>query len=103
MNDTPLTCTRCHAPVDETDNYCRACGKSLKKGYGFLFTHSGIILMTLVLGPFALPCVWFSRLISPTAKWIYSVILLIIGYYFVLMCYHTFMTVQQTMHTLFTL
>ncbi len=103
MNGNPLICTRCHNPVEETDNYCRACGKSLKKGYGFLFTHSGIILMALVLGPFALPFVWLSKVISPVAKWIYSAVLLLIGYYFVVMCYQTFLAVQQTMQTLFAL
>ena len=57
--------------------------------------------MAFVLGPFALPCVWFSKIISPLAKWIYSIVLLIVGYYFVLMCYQTYLTVQQMMQTVF--
>ena len=40
-----LFCKRCHAEIRDTDNYCHACGKSLKPGQGFLFTHAGIILM----------------------------------------------------------
>ena len=27
----PLFCSRCHAEIRETDNYCHACGKSLKR------------------------------------------------------------------------
>lgn len=79
----PLLCSRCHAQIRETDNYCHACGKSLKPGRGFLFTHAGIILMALVLGPFALPFVWLSKAISFSAKLIYTAILLLLGVYLV--------------------
>lgn len=77
----PLLCRRCQAEIRETDNYCHNCGKSLKPGRGFLFTHGGIILMALVLGPLALPFVWMSKVISPTAKIIYTAVLLIAGFY----------------------
>ena len=81
--EEPLFCSRCHAQIRETDNYCHACGKSLKPGRGFLFTHAGIIIMALVLGPFALPFVWLSKAISLTAKLIYTVLLLLLGVYLV--------------------
>lgn len=77
----PLLCSRCHAQIRPTDNYCHACGKSLKPGRGFLFTHGGIILMALVLGPLALPFVWLSKVLSPAAKLIYTVVLLGVGIY----------------------
>ncbi len=80
---TPLFCSRCHAQIEETDNYCHACGKSLKPGRGFLFTHPGIIIMALVLGPLALPFVWLSKAISLTAKIIYTLVLLLLGTYMV--------------------
>ena len=79
----PIFCSRCHAQIRETDNYCHACGKSLKPGRGFLFTHSGIIVMALVLSPFALPFVWMSKAISLSAKLIYTAVLLILGVYLV--------------------
>ena len=79
----PIFCSRCHAQIRETDNYCHACGKSLKPGRGFLFTHSGIIVMALVLGPLALPFVWLSKAISLSAKLIYTAVLLILGVYLV--------------------
>ena len=81
--EQPLFCPRCHAQIRETDNYCHACGKSLKPGRGFLFTHAGIIVMALVLGPFALPFVWMSKAISFSAKLLYTAVLLLLGVYLV--------------------
>ncbi|MCQ2410081.1 MAG: zinc ribbon domain-containing protein [Elusimicrobiaceae bacterium] len=90
---TPDTCPHCHRAVDPTDNFCRGCGRSLKPGHNFWYSHSGIILLTLVLGPFALPMVWLSKRISLAAKWIYSVVLVVLGFYFVLACYHIYQAV----------
>lgn len=86
----PLLCPRCQAEIRDTDNYCHACGKSLKPGRGFLFTHGGIILMALVLGPFALPFVWMSKVIGPTAKIIYTVVLVALGFYLAFSIYQAF-------------
>lgn len=93
----PLLCSRCQAQILETDNYCHACGKSLKPGRGFLFTHPGIILMALVLGPLALPFVWMSRVISLTAKIIYTVVLVVIGFYVVLSLWKAFSMVNTSL------
>jgi uncharacterized membrane protein len=97
MNETPIVCKYCHTPVAETDNYCRVCGKSLRKGYSFMFTHTGIIVMAFLLGPLALPCVWLSKVISPVAKWIYTALLLIISYYFIVVCWRTFQLISDYM------
>lgn len=91
----PLTCPHCHVAVTPQDNYCRQCGRSLKAGHGFMYSHSGIILLSLVLGPFALPCVWLSKRIGLTAKILYSVVLGFIGYYFVIACYRIFQLTQD--------
>lgn len=96
----PILCTRCHAEIRESDNYCHACGKSLKPGRGFLFSHAGIILMALILGPFALPFVWMSKIISPLAKIIYTFVLIIIGFYLVYSLVHIFTLTQQSMQSL---
>ena len=96
----PIFCSRCRAEVRAEDNYCHNCGKSLKPGRGFLFTHTGIILMALLLGPLALPFVWMSKAISPLAKIIYTVVLLLIGYYLVYSLMHAFSVMQQSMQML---
>ncbi len=88
-------CPRCHAPVEEQDNYCRQCGKSLRPGTGFLFSHTGIILMALVLGPFALPCVWMSKLITTPAKWIYTLLLALMSVYLCIMLHQSYLMIQD--------
>ena len=90
-----LTCKHCHVAVQETDNYCRQCGRSLKTGYGFLYSHSGVILLALVLGPLALPWVWLSKRMGTAAKIIYSLVLAVLGYYFVVACYRIFQLTQE--------
>ncbi len=90
-----LSCPRCGQPIEQTDCYCRRCGKALQPGRGFLFSHTGIILLALVLGPFALPLVWISKIISPLAKWIYTILLLAVGIYFVVVCYHLYLSIQD--------
>lgn len=89
-------CPRCKNTVEETDNFCRFCGRSLKQGNGFLFSHTGIILLAFVLGPLALPFVWMSKCIGLTAKWLYTVLLAAIGVYFIILCYHAFLMMQDT-------
>ena len=97
LTEQPIFCKRCHAEVRESDNYCHACGKSLKPGRGFLFTHTGIILMALVLGPLALPFVWMSKVISLTAKIIYTVALLVIGFYLVFTLWQAFSLMNDSL------
>lgn len=92
--ETLLTCKSCHVRVEETDNFCRHCGRSLKQGYSFIYSHTGLIVLAFVLGPFALPCVWLSHRISLIAKLIYTVIFALIGYYFVVACYRIFQLTQ---------
>ncbi len=52
--------------------------------------------MALVLGPFALPFAWFSKRISPVAKTIYTLVLLVIGAYFCIACYRIYQLTLQT-------
>lgn len=90
-----MTCPKCHFACDETDNFCRRCGRSLKPGTGFLYSHSGIILLALVLGPFALPAVWGSKLIGTPAKWIYTLVLVLIGVYLAIACWQAYLMATQ--------
>lgn len=63
-----LTCPRCHTQIGIMDCYCSHCGKTLKPRMGFWYSHGGIFLLSLLVGPFSLICVWLSRKISVTAK-----------------------------------
>lgn len=99
------TCIRCQQKLDPTDKFCRNCGAGVQTGVGFFYSHTGIILLSLLLGPFALPAVWISKTISKTAKWIYTAVLTIIGLYLIKACYHIFLLTmdlsQQIMGTSF--
>ena len=92
-----IFCPRCHVQIRETDHYCYNCGKGLKRGYGFLYTHTGIILMALVLGPFALPFVWLSKKIGALSKIIYTLALLALGYYIFITFKSAYVTLQDTL------
>ena len=56
--------------------------------------------MGLVLGPFALPFVWMSKVLSLTAKIIYTVIFLIVGFYLIYSLVHIFTLTQQSVQLL---
>lgn len=103
-SSTPITvspsCPHCATPIDSQDNYCRRCGRSLKTGYSFCYSHSGILLFALVLGPFVLPWVWLSKRMGLTAKIIYSLVCVLIGYYLIVSCYHLFQLTQQSVNLL---
>ena len=93
---TPFTCPRCHLTIDQTDNYCRHCGRNLHPGRGFFHSHIGIILLSIVLGPFALPWVWTSHRIGMVAKICYTAILGLLGIMLVQLCIGVY---QLTLNT----
>lgn len=63
--------------------------------HGFLYSHSGIILLALVLGPLALPVVWTSKIIGTAAKWIYTALLLAMGVYLAVAFYRAYLLIQD--------
>lgn len=97
---TPFHCPKCGGLHEENDNFCRRCGRALKPGRGFLNSHTGIILLALILGPFALPAVWTSKRIGPVAKWVYTLVLGLIGYYFIIACWNIYQLTVQSMQFL---
>ena len=98
MNE--IRCMACGLGCDATDNYCRRCGHNLKPGLGFFNSHTGIILVSLLAGPFALPLVWTSKRIGRTAKIIYTVLLLLAGYYLIVACLKMYAFTQQAMESM---
>ena len=96
----PVKCIRCGGLCDPADNFCRRCGRALKPGRGFIHSHAGILVLALVLGPFALPAVWTSQRISTASKWIYTLVLGIIGYYLIVACWHIYQLSMQSMQLL---
>ena len=88
-------CPSCRQPVEETDCYCRHCGRTLQPRMGFWYSHGGILLLTLIAGPFSLICVWMSRKISLTAKWLWTIGVTVCSVYLCYSVYKTFLMLQQ--------
>lgn len=88
-------CPRCRQPVDGTDCYCRRCGRALQPRLGFWYDHGGILLLTLIVGPFSLITVWLSRKISATAKWIWTAAIILFSAYFIYALYRSFLLIQE--------
>jgi hypothetical protein len=82
-------CQRCRAEISAADNFCRRCGLQLKTPDGEEFAEVQIVpeaapdrpkyadspglvllMLFLVLGPFALPMLWKGRAFSRQWKWI---------------------------------
>jgi len=87
QNETELTalltaqCWSCKGKIEKLDNYCRHCGKGQGDHAGWYYKHWGIILSSLMIGPFALIYVWRSPLISKTAKIIYTALFLAVTWW----------------------
>ena len=94
-----LTCPRCHTPIGVTDCYCSHCGKTLQPRMGFWYGHGGILLLTLLAGPFSLICVWMSHKISLTAKWLWTLFITAATVYLCYCTFKTFVMLQQVLLT----
>ena len=91
-------CWNCRKPAEMEDNYCRFCGKDLVS-FPWFYRHWGIILLTVAaLGPFSLILVWRSPVLSRTAQWIYTLLLLILTYQFLVGCYHLWLFVNSAIN-----
>lgn len=93
-------CPSCRQPVEETDCYCRHCGRTLQPRMGFWYSHTGILVMALLAGPFALICVWMSRKISYSAKWIWTLAIGLISFYLFYSMYRTVVVMQSLFFSL---
>jgi hypothetical protein len=64
--------------IDASDTYCRHCGRPQRHPVAaWYFRPLWILVLAFtVLGPFALPLVWRSPLMSRGAKWLLSAIIL---------------------------
>jgi len=90
-------CWKCRKPVAPEDNYCRFCGRDLIS-FPWYYQHWGIIFLTLTaFGPFSLVLVWRSPVLSRTARWIYTVLLLALTYQLAVGCYHLYQLVNTAL------
>jgi hypothetical protein len=80
----PIRCWHCGKNIETVDAYCRHCGKGQGNAVPFRYSHGGIILLTLLLGPVALPFILKSPRIGARIRTVYvalnvTITLLMIG------------------------
>ncbi len=76
--DKIIKCWNCKSTIESKDSYCRYCGKGQGQTVPFQYTHIGIIILTLLLGPITLPFIWKSPIIDKKSRIVYIIINLII-------------------------
>ncbi|MCX5797933.1 MAG: zinc-ribbon domain-containing protein [Elusimicrobia bacterium] len=93
-------CWNCRAQVAAEDNFCRFCGRNLVS-FPWYYQHWGIIVLTFTaLGPFSLILVWRSPVISRMARWVYTVLAVLMTYELVVGCYHAYVLLNNSVSSL---
>ena len=90
-------CTRCQQTIDETDCYCRHCGKALRPYMGFWYDHGGILLCTLIAGPLSLFPLWLSQKLNLKAKILWTVGIGLVSTYLFYALYQSYLLFKQTL------
>ena len=96
-----FVCSRCRTAVDPKDCYCRHCGKSLQPRMGFWYDHGGILLLTLVIGPFSLIPLWISRKLTLKSKGLWTGGIVLISAYLAYALYRSFLLFKEAASLLF--
>lgn len=87
-----MICYNCKKEIDDTDNYCRFCGKGQGSHVSWYYKLWGVWILLFIIGPF---CLWFlykSSAISKKAKIINAILILIISFLF---CYQFYIGVKR--------
>jgi hypothetical protein len=69
--------------IDSLDNYCRKCGKGQDAHIPWQYSHWGLALLTIAIGPFSLVYVWRSPVISRNARMAYTGFILLLTWFLV--------------------
>jgi len=95
-----MTCWKCKKDIGDFDNYCKYCGAGQGKHIPLYYRHIGIILLFFLIGPFNLYFVWFSPSLKKTAKWIYTIIFLLLTVWISYKTYLLFLQMSEMVNFL---
>lgn len=95
-----MICWKCKQDIGDFDNYCKYCGAGQGKYIPLYYRHIGIILLFFLIGPFNLYFVWFSPALKKPAKWIYTIIFLLLTVWVSYRFYVLFMQMQEMFNSL---
>ena len=98
MQAAKTQCLRCRGMIDTADCYCRHCGKPLQRCMGFWYDHGGILLLTLLAGPFSLITLWMSRKLSTTAKLLWSAGIGLLSAYLIYAFYQSYLMMKEALN-----
>ena len=73
------TCWYCKEKIDLEDKFCKHCGKGQDEKSKFLYTFKGLILLSCVIGPFAIKSVMNSPVLNSGAKKKFVLVLLVLS------------------------
>ena len=90
----PAVCRHCGGKIAREDHYCRHCGRGQGSHVAWYYTHWGVVLSTLGLGPFSLFLVWRSPLFTKNVKLVYTLALLSLTWYAGSVLYRFWLTMQ---------
>lgn len=66
--DNLIQCWHCSGSIEAGDAYCRFCGKGQGQSVPFRYTHAGMIVFSLLIGPLTLPFIWKSPKIGTRGR-----------------------------------
>lgn len=93
--DRTDTCWRCKGRIDAGDAFCRCCGSAQGKRVPFRYTHAGIIILTLLFGPLALPFIWKSPKLDKKSRIVYFSLNLLITVFMIYLIIGTFANINH--------
>lgn len=76
-------CWACGARIDQADRYCRFCGRGQAAYVPWQYKHWGVVVLTLLAGPFSLFFLWRSPVISRNGKFAYTAAISLLTLYFI--------------------
>ena len=99
--DNLIKCWQCSGTIEAGDAYCRYCGKGQGQSVPFRYTHAGIIIFSLLIGPLTLPFIWKSPKIGREVRIAYILMNLLITFFMLSLVFGIYNSinrqVQETM------